>query len=410
MHGLLIGGSRHRGALALTVASLLWSGASLAASTSPVGEDTPSQVKVIGVRFGGDEATTRLVVDLDGPVSSRLISPPSPPGRVFLSLSPAVSGDAAFGVGHGRIKAWRWTQTASGDRLILDLADGAKIVHKFVLPPARGAGPYRLVVDVVDGAPAMVVSMGTRILTAEPGTQLPQTPMRRLKASVIRRVIVVDAGHGGYDPGAQSQTHNEKDVTLAAALVLKKRLEQTGRYRVVLTRASDVFIPLEKRVQIARKAGADLFISLHADSAGVDPMTHGASIYTLSDHGETRVNTVLGNHEWFTHAGKRSDPAVGQILLDLTQNTTRNRSSVFAGLLVEHLADCVDLLPRSHRDAGYFVLLAPDVPAALLEMGFISNPSDEARLTDSAQRRRLMDGIAAAIDDYFAVPVVMASG
>lgn len=139
-------------------------------------------------------------------------------------------------------------------------------------------------------------------------------------------------------------------------------------------------------------------------------MTHGASIYTLSDHGETRVNTVLGNHEWFTHAGKRSDPAVGQILLDLTQNTTRNRSSVFAGLLVEHLADCVDLLPRSHRDAGYFVLLAPDVPAALLEMGFISNPSDEARLTDSAQRRRLMDGIAAAIDDYFAVPVVMASG
>ena len=192
---------------------------------------------------------------------------------------------------------------------------------------------------------------------------------------------MIDAGHGGHDPGARSLVRSEKDITLAAALELKARLMKMGRYRIVLTRDSDVFIPLETRVQIARKAGADLFISLHADSAGTDPTPHGASVYTLSDSGETRVNYVLGPHEWFANAGdKRTDPDVRAILLDLTQRSTRNRSAQFAGILLGHIGDRVDLLPRSHRDAGYFVLLAPDVPAVLLEMGFITNPADECAL------------------------------
>ena len=225
------------------------------------------------------------------------------------------------------------------------------------------------------------------------------------------KVIVVDAGHGGHDPGARSLVRNEKDVTLAAALALKGRLEKLGRYKVVLTRDTDVFIPLEDRVRIARKAGADLFISLHADSAGSDPTPHGASIYTLSDSGQQRVNYVLGPHEWFANAGgRRSDPGVRQILLDLTQRSTRNRSSQFASLLINHISNRVDLLPRSHRDAGYFVLLAPDVPAVLLEMGFITNPSDEMRLTDPAQRETLMGGVADAIDAYFSGETRLAAG
>ncbi len=225
------------------------------------------------------------------------------------------------------------------------------------------------------------------------------------------KVIVVDAGHGGHDPGARSLVRNEKDVTLAAALALKGRLEKLGRYKVVLTRDTDVFIALEDRVRIARKAGADLFISLHADSAGSDPTPHGASIYTLSDSGQQRVNYVLGPHEWFANAGgRRSDPGVRQILLDLTQRSTRNRSSQFASLLINHISNRVDLLPRSHRDAGYFVLLAPDVPAVLLEMGFITNPSDEMRLTDPAQRETLMGGVADAIDAYFSGETRLAAG
>ena len=174
-----------------------------------------------------------------------------------------------------------------------------------------------------------------------------------------------------------------------------------GRYKVVMTRDSDVFIPLEDRVQIARRAGADLFISLHADS-GADPAIHGASVYTLSERGQQRVGYVLGRNEWFLQqAAESDDHAVGQILLDLTQRTTRNRSASFAQGLIERVGDRATLLPRSQRDAGYFVLLAPDVPAALLEMGFITNPTDEARLNDPEQRAALADKIAQAIDAYF---------
>ena len=361
--------------------------------------------KVLGVRFGGDAATTRLVVDLDGAVSSRLVASADPANRVSIALSQVDAGNLVQGNGHGGIKSWRLRPGETGARLVLELADGEKVAHRFLLAPSLGATNWRLVVDVTRAEP-VVADTATG---AEPKlTHAVKSHPRALAARLVK-VIVIDAGHGGHDPGAQSQTHNEKDVTLAAALALKSRLERSGRYKVVLTRSSDVFVPLETRVQIARKAGADLFLSLHADSAGADPTTHGASIYTLSDHGETRVNTVLGSHEWFNNTSRRSDPAVGQILLDLTQNSTRNRSSVFAGLLVEHLSDRVDLLPRTHRDAGYFVLLAPDVPAALLEMGFISNPTDEARLTDAAQRRRLMDGVAAAIDGYFAAPTELAA-
>jgi N-acetylmuramoyl-L-alanine amidase len=223
------------------------------------------------------------------------------------------------------------------------------------------------------------------------------------------KVVVIDAGHGGHDVGAQSLVRNEKDITLAAALSLREHLLKMGHYRVVMTRDSDVFIPLEDRVRIARRAGADLFISLHADSAGSDPTPHGASVYTLSDSGETRVNNVLGPHEWFSHAGD-GRPDVRQILLDLTQRSTRNRSSEFASKLLSHIGDKVELLPRSHRDAGYFVLLAPDVPAALLEMGFITNPGDEMRLTDPAQRERLTAAIADAIDDYFYGATTLTAG
>ena len=222
-------------------------------------------------------------------------------------------------------------------------------------------------------------------------------------------MVVIDAGHGGHDPGAQSSDANEKDITLTAALALRARLERSGRYKVVMTRESDVFVPLEERVRIARRAGADLFIALHADSAGADAKAHGASVYTLSDHGVTRVKEVLDGHEWFGRAAARNDPAVGGILLDLTQRTTLNRSSVFAQLLIDRLSDKIDLLPNTHRDAGYFVLLAPDVPAVLLEMGFITCPSDEARLTDPAQRRQLVDAVADAIDAYFAGEVRVAA-
>jgi N-acetylmuramoyl-L-alanine amidase len=271
------------------------------------------------------------------------------------------------------------------------------------------AGPPQATTAPVPLQPGPAVVVAPRLVQAGHTTASP-TLARRVADRGLK-VIVVDAGHGGHDTGARSQVRNEKDINLAAALALKARLEKMGRYKVVLTRDADVFIPLETRVQIARQAKADLFISLHSDSAGSDPVPHGASVYTLSDHGQTRVSTVLGPHEWFAQAGdRRTEPAVRQILLDLTQRSTRNRSSEFAGLLIGHIGDRVDLLPRSHRDASYFVLLAPDVPAVLLEMGFITNPADEMRLTDPAQRESLMNGVAEAIDAYFSGGTRLSTG
>ena len=214
-------------------------------------------------------------------------------------------------------------------------------------------------------------------------------------------MIVIDAGHGGKDPGAQGAVSREKDINLAAARALKARLEKTGRYRVVMTRDSDTFVELETRVQIARRADADLFISLHSDS-GPQPGVHGATVYTLSDKGSDRVaRKVMGQNDWFINVSLPShDRAVNQILLDLTQRATRNRSAAFAEDLLDHIGERAQTR-RSHRDAGFMVLLAPDVPAVLLEMGFITNTDDERLLNNPARRDRFMAGVADSIDEYF---------
>jgi N-acetylmuramoyl-L-alanine amidase len=216
-----------------------------------------------------------------------------------------------------------------------------------------------------------------------------------------RKIIVIDPGHGGQDPGALGAISREKDLNLAAARVLKAKLERSGRYRVVMTRNSDVYVPLETRVQIARRADADLFISLHSDS-GSDASVHGATVYTLSDKGSERtVRGVTDKNDWFINADMPGQTkAVNQILLDLTQRATRNRSAAFAQDLLDHIGDRAQT-HASHRDAGFMVLLAPDVPAVLLEMGFITNRSDEQLLNNAAQRDRFMADVAESIDAYF---------
>jgi N-acetylmuramoyl-L-alanine amidase len=216
-----------------------------------------------------------------------------------------------------------------------------------------------------------------------------------------RKVIVIDPGHGGHDPGALGSMSREKDLNLAAARALRAKLEATGRYRVVMTRTSDVYVPLTTRVQVARRANADLFISLHSDSGPVDAV-RGATIYTLSDKGSERVvRGVTDRDDWLMNADLQGQTqAVNQILHDLTQRATRNRSDAFAEALLDHIADRAQA-HASHRDAGFMVLLAPDVPAVLLEMGFITNTDDERLLNSPAQRDHFMGEVAAAIDDYF---------
>ena len=379
---------------------------------------------ILGLRFGGDSTGGRVVIDLDGPIPPPTLARD---GDRVLRLDLAVAPDEASQTGRGRglVAGWTSVPSAQGESVRLDLSGNVRIVRRFAISPSADSVHYRYVVDLAPETATPVVRPATPIayqppavVHAEPAYEAPadlappevvrptarpiraaSSPSRRPEHR--RKVVVVDAGHGGHDSGALGATRLEKDLTLAAAQTLRARLERTGRYRVILTRDSDVFIPLETRVKIAREGGADLFISLHADSAGGDAMTRGASVYTLSDSGGGRVRYVLGRNEWFSKVANRSDAGTSQILLDLTQRSTRNRSAAFAELLLDRLAGRVDLLPRGHRDAGYFVLLAPDVPAALLEMGFITNPDDESRLADPAQRGRMMEAVAEAIDAYF---------
>jgi N-acetylmuramoyl-L-alanine amidase len=224
----------------------------------------------------------------------------------------------------------------------------------------------------------------------------------------LKKVVVIDPGHGGHDPGASGARGFEKDVNLAAALALKARLERSNRYRVVLTRDDDTYVPLESRVRIAQRAGADLFISLHSDS-GPDADLRGASVYTLADRASSRSARFINRDDWFMKASLTGDRGVSDILLDLTQRATRNRSAAFAQTLVSRIEGKAPLLRRSQRDAGFMVLLAPDVPAVLLEMGFVSNPQDEAYLRNPQERARLMNAVGDSIDAYFAQATRLAS-
>ena len=410
----------------------------------------------IALRFGVEPGATRLVLDL-----------PAPPGVVRLSggadlatltLSQPQGAEPADGLGRGLVRRWRIGARGAEVHIEIGLAPGAAVRRRFAIAPQALGAPWRYVVDIVGQAPASetpVIPAATKpaamaprvVMTVPPLVMRPAEPLRLAQsdpgpldqtapqlsgvrladrgpaprvpassarqqierapvaASKERKTVVIDAGHGGHDVGARGSASDEKDLNLAAALALKARLEHTGRYRIVLTRGDDTFVALDERVRIARRAHADLFISLHSDSAGVDGGPHGASVYTLSDSGVGRVRTVLTPDDALSRAGgPKAARGVNHILIDLSQRSTRNRSAEFASVLLDRIGHTVDLLPRSHRDAGYFVLLAPDVPAVLLEMGFVSNADDEARLASRDQRRAFMDRVGDAIDDYFAPP------
>lgn len=373
----LAGSSRVRGALvAVVVFGLMLAGQGLAGSA-------PGVVKV---RFGGDQRTTRVVVELDRSASGKLIG--DDPSKVILALN-GVGAQSMSGQGQGLVREWS-AAGAGAARVRLNLSRPAVVKRRFLLPPGDGVRVYRYVVDLEATGQAPVAAPAPRGKPVEISA----------RERGGRRVIVIDAGHGGHDPGAHGANNTEKTLTLAAAKALKAKLERSGRYTVVMTRSSDTYVGLDQRVAIARRADADLFISLHAD-AGTDASLRGASVYTLSERGAERAARRFAGENWIRDGSIDRDPAVTRILLDLTQRATTNRSAVFAKVLLDHLQEATPLLNRSHRDAGFAVLLAPDVPAVLLEMGFVTNSLDERTLADAGRRDRLMSGVARAVDAYF---------
>ncbi|WP_298912027.1 N-acetylmuramoyl-L-alanine amidase [uncultured Algimonas sp.] len=233
-------------------------------------------------------------------------------------------------------------------------------------------------------------------------------PYPRLKPAPIKPstlpLIVLDPGHGGRDPGAIGQNGlQEKTVTTSAANELKRLLEATGRYRVVLTRNNDSYVEHDNRIRIARERQADLFISIHADSTS-GRNVRGASVYTLADRARNRSRRIVNSQNWIMDVdlAEQTDP-VGDFLVDLAMRSTESQSEAFADILLSNLEGQTRLVGNSHRRAGYFVLLAPDVPAVLLELGFLSNAQDEKLLKTKAHRDKLMRAVRLSIDEYFSV-------
>ncbi|MEO3433787.1 N-acetylmuramoyl-L-alanine amidase [Inquilinus sp. CAU 1745] len=444
--------------------ALAQSSASMAAASS-----------VIDMRMGDHGDKTRFVLEMTAPLGFRIFSAESP--RRMVVDFPPLDWRAAnpSGPGVGLVSRHRFEGGAAGPgRIVLELSGPARVRDAFFLPP-NGDTPYRFVLDLepvaaeafagqvytpagaADGPaivaspalpgpapfpPAPVPSIGevqvvstSAVLAAPPPPVEVLTPLPPVAPAVVPasaavnvpvfplpgrrperapiRVIAIDAGHGGLDPGAIGVSGIfEKTITMSVARMLQDELERTGRYRVVMTRDSDVYLKLRHRVSIAREQGADLFISLHADSIG-DPSVRGASVYTLSDVASDEEAEMLAARENRADAlaGVQLDPeddVMASILIDLAQRVTQNESHVFAEILVAELADRTLLLNNSHRRAGFAVLTAPDVPSVLIEMGYLSNPSDEGQLRSEDHRRDLARGIAAAIDQYFEVPIATA--
>jgi N-acetylmuramoyl-L-alanine amidase len=220
-------------------------------------------------------------------------------------------------------------------------------------------------------------------------------------------LIVIDAGHGGHDPGALSPGgQREKDLTLALARAARDALAATGRVRVALTRDTDRFLVLEERYGIARRLGADLFISIHCDAAANSEAT-GATIYTLSDVASDREAARLAARENRANmlggidlGGQSSD--VRSILIDLTQRETMNRSVDFARTLQQVGGPHIPFRRGAHRFAGFVVLKAPDMPSILLEAGFMTNGGDVARLASATGQQALARGVTNGVLTHFA--------
>jgi N-acetylmuramoyl-L-alanine amidase len=364
--------------------------------TWKLGPQVPAAGVIAGYRFGQFDANTaRLVVDLAAPARVRKSGYELQAGRagqrLVLELEP-VNAEAFATV----VQPW----TASGAKL--QTAPPAPLptaqTSAAASPPKPPSPP------AIEGPrPPVNVAAAPAATAVPPATSAKPAPKR----SDGRKVIVVDAGHGGVDPGTLGNhgTH-EKDITLAMAREVRRQLEATGRYRVVMTRDEDIFVQLRDRVAKARAVNAELFLSIHADSIG-SSQTRGASVYTLSETASDAEAAALAARE------NRSDIIAGvdlsaenkdvaSILIDLAQRETLNRSASLAHSLVTELGRETQLLPsRPHRFAGFAVLKAPDVPSALIELGYLSNRQEEQLLNRPQHRSKVATAIVRAVDRHF---------
>lgn len=360
-------------------------------------------------RLGGDARRTRFVMQVDREVPFRVFAL-ADPYRVIIDL-PEISFRLPSGSGakgHGLVDAFRYGLIAVGkSRIVLDAASPVLIERAFVLSPENGE-PARLAIDLVATDRATFLAEQDRLSNPRP----PESPQREGAAAgkgpgARKVVVVIDPGHGGGDPGAVARDKTrEKDIVLGFARSLRENLRKRGHYRVMMTRNDDVFLPLRERVEFARRNGASLFVSIHADSLR-DRSVRGATVYTLSERASDTEAADLANKE------NRADIISGldlvdepdevtDILIDLAQRETKNFSVRFAKQLVSAMEGRLRLNHNPHRYAGFRVLKAPDVPSVLIELGYMSNPRDVKEMASQDWRKAAANTIGEALDAYFA--------
>ena len=368
--------------------------------------DSIAASSVIGVRAGEQAEATRFVMDLSEAVDFEVFLLDRP-YRVVVDF-PVLEWQVPVTptVQRGLIDGFRFGLfDRATSRLVLDVNKPVEVRRTFVLPPS-GSSPYRFVIDLAEVAadkfkrvvavparPTGLVSLVKPAATAE-------------TKSEGRRVVILDPGHGGIDPGTIGRRGAlEKTLTLAIAKETRRALEATGRYRVFLTREEDVFVRLQVRVAFARQRDADLFISLHADSLS-DRTVRGASVYTLSEKASDREADALAQREnkadLIAGVDLDNEPdEVATILIDLARRETMNLSATFATLVLPEFERAGKTLRKGHRFAGFAVLKAHDVPSVLIELGYLSNPADERQLTTPDFQKLIGRSIRKAVDSYF---------
>lgn len=366
---------------------------------------------MIGARIVGDASRVRFVADLSRRVDS-VVFTLADPYRVIVDL-PEVNfalPELAGTTGRGVISAFRYGAISAGkSRIVMDLTGPALIDRSFVVDPADGQ-PARLVIDVVPTDRERFL-VATRKYKEEQTAAVSDAGAGMAGGDNALPLVVVDPGHGGIDAGAHGGNGAvEKDVTLAFGKVLGEKLKESGRYRVVYTREDDTFIALGERVQIARRNDADLFVSIHANSFPGQSV-RGAIIYTASDKASDNMAAALADaeNESDALAGIDVDAAdsddVMNILNDLTLRETRNFGVVFARNLVKELGKTTRMFKVPHQEASFKVLEAPDVPSALIELGYLTNAADAKLMVTSEWQEKTAGSITRAIDDYFGTHV-----
>ncbi len=368
---------------------------------------------VLGLKLSETAQSTRFALELSDPVNVKVFTLVNP-NRVVIDMPDVLWRAAVQDRPSGRraVKSYRYGQFRRGEfRFVVDLNAPVKVEAPQLVPPAEGFG-FRLMIDLTPTTrEAFAASAGWPHVLADDAqiaaAPAPPPPASAPERTDSRRLVVIDAGHGGIDPGTLGRNGTrEKDVVLDVARELRKALQSTGRYRVQLTRDADVFIPLRERVQMARVAQADLFVSLHADSNDHLDI-RGASVYTLSEDASDRETAKLAEKENMSDVIAGVDLAgdnspVASILISLAQRDTMNRSVRFAEQVLTTLRRATLVRPTSpHRSADFAVLKAPDIPAALIELGYLSNSSDKSEMSKAAWRTKVAASIVTAIDGHF---------